>query len=211
MRDNVTHMGRRKLESSSYLMALVGASCLLYNARTFWEPVSPTMGVKRRQPCYECKRRDFDTGKKFLCSRRGLSQAQRIEMWSLVLKPCLLYALDCLPLTGNLIKQVQTMMMKQIRAITGKPSHSTRQTDAGEGLQTRFVLYKPMAVICREGKYPQSGHYICMLLVMQTAGGYVMLHVLFHGCFGLDPTRTRSMALSHFLSRDSSEDWAGAA
>ena len=37
------------------------------------------------------------------------------------------------------------------------------------------------------------------------------LHVLFHGCFGVDPTRTRSIALSYFLSRDSSEDWAGAA
>ena len=67
---------------------------------------------------------------RFLCSKRGLNQAQRIEMWSLVLKPCLLYALDCLPLTGNLIKQVQMMMMKQIRAITGKSNHITHQTDA---------------------------------------------------------------------------------
>ena len=33
----------------------------------------------------------------------------------------------------------------------------------------------------------------------------------FHGCFGVDPTRTHSIALSYFLSRDSSEDWAGAA
>ena len=32
-----------------------------------------------------------------------------------------------------------------------------------------------------------------------------------HGCFGVDPTRTHSIALSCFLSRDSSEDWAGAA
>ena len=33
----------------------------------------------------------------------------------------------------------------------------------------------------------------------------------FHGCFGVDPTRTHSIALCDFLSRDSSEDWAGAA
>ena len=38
-----------------------------------------------------------------------------------------------------------------------------------------------------------------------------LLHVLFHGCFGVDPTRTHSIALSYFLSRDSSEDWARAA
>ena len=66
---------------------------------------------------------------KLFCGRHGLTTAQRLQMWIVVIKPSLLYSLDCFPLPHTLLRQLQTCMMKHVRAITRCPSHITHVSD----------------------------------------------------------------------------------
>ena len=67
---------------------------------------------------------------KLFCSRNGLTTTQRIQMWTVVIRPSLLYSLDCLALPHTLLRQLQTCMMKHVRAITRSPSHISHISDA---------------------------------------------------------------------------------
>ena len=62
-----------------------------------------------------------------------------------------------------------------------------------EGLHTCFVPYKPMAVICHEGKDPQPGHYICMLCDADC--GWICDD-------NVPPTRYERDAIPEFVSRN---------
>ena len=69
---------------------------------------------------------------KLFCGRHGLTTAQRLQMWIVVIKPSLLYSLDCFPLPHTLLRQLQqlqTCMMNHVRAITRCPSHITHVSD----------------------------------------------------------------------------------
>ena len=66
---------------------------------------------------------------KLFCGRHGLTTAQRLQMWIVVIKPSLLYSLDCFPLPHTLLRQLQTCMMKHVRAITRCPSRITHVSD----------------------------------------------------------------------------------
>ena len=67
---------------------------------------------------------------KLFCGRFGLTTTQRLQMWIVVIKPSLLYSLDCFPMPQTLLRQLQTCMMKHVRAITRCPSHISHVSDA---------------------------------------------------------------------------------
>ncbi|OLP92427.1 LINE-1 retrotransposable element ORF2 protein [Symbiodinium microadriaticum] len=67
---------------------------------------------------------------KFFTSKRGLSIPQRLRMWLVTIKPTLLYAVDCCPIGPVLERQLQTLVMKHVRAICSCPSHVSHICDA---------------------------------------------------------------------------------
>ena len=67
---------------------------------------------------------------KLLSTRRGMSTAQRLQMWQATIKPTLLCGLECLPLSAALRHEVTSLAMKHIRAITANQSHITHTSDA---------------------------------------------------------------------------------
>ncbi|CAE7787399.1 unnamed protein product [Symbiodinium sp. CCMP2592] len=77
---------------------------------------------------------------KFFTSKRGLSIPQRVRMWLVTIRPTLLYAIDCCPMSTVLLRQVQTLVMKHIRAICSCPSHVTHISDADLLAQNNMTL-----------------------------------------------------------------------
>ena len=67
---------------------------------------------------------------KFFTSKRGLSTSQRIRMWLVTIRPTLMYAVDCCPISPVLQRQLQTLVMKHLRAICSCPSHISHISDA---------------------------------------------------------------------------------
>ena len=54
---------------------------------------------------------------------------QRLHMWEATIRSCLLYGIECLPLTPALRHDLNKFAMKHVRAITANQSHLTHTTD----------------------------------------------------------------------------------
>ena len=66
---------------------------------------------------------------KILTSKQGLNVRQRLQMWEATIRSCLLYGIDCLPLTPALRHELNKFAMRHVRAITANQSHLTHTSD----------------------------------------------------------------------------------
>ncbi|CAE7364632.1 unnamed protein product, partial [Symbiodinium sp. CCMP2592] len=54
----------------------------------------------------------------------------RLRLWRACIPPILLYGLDCMPLSGKLLHEVQRLLTRQLRAVARSQAHITHETTA---------------------------------------------------------------------------------
>ncbi|CAE7731851.1 atxn2, partial [Symbiodinium microadriaticum] len=64
-----------------------------------------------------------------LNNRRGLLLSQRVLLWRTTVLPCLLYGLGASGLSRAQLHTLQTLAMKQLRALSGSPAHLFQESD----------------------------------------------------------------------------------
>ncbi|CAE7214168.1 Capn15 [Symbiodinium sp. CCMP2592] len=68
--------------------------------------------------------------RKVLNARKGLLLTQRVLLWRTTVWPCLLYGLGACGLTTAHLASLQTLALKQLRALSNSPAHIHHESDA---------------------------------------------------------------------------------
>ena len=88
----------------------------------------------------------FSRLRRVLTSKSGLRTSDRVRLWTVCVRTCLLYGLDNVPLTPSLAAKLRVQCTRQIRAIARSPVHLTRETT--EQLFARLSVKDTLVVLC---------------------------------------------------------------
>ena len=80
--------------------------------------------------------------RKVLNARKGLLLTQRVLLWRTTVWPCMLYGLGACGLTASHLASLQTLALKQLRALSCSPAHIHRESDAALCLRLGVPLPK---------------------------------------------------------------------
>ena len=78
--------------------------------------------------------------RKVLNARKGLLLSQRVLLWRTTVWPCLLYGLGACGLTASHLASLQTLALKQLRALSNSPAHIHHESDAALCLRLKVRL-----------------------------------------------------------------------
>ncbi|CAE6924474.1 unnamed protein product, partial [Symbiodinium sp. CCMP2592] len=104
-----------RARSADYLGAVISSDC--FSAQTLEKRLAQgrTAQVQLR---------------KVLNARKGLLLTQRVLLWRTTAWPCLLYGLGACGLTTAHLASLQTLALKQLRALSNSPAHIHHESDA---------------------------------------------------------------------------------
>ena len=63
-----------------------------------------------------------------LLSAQAPSLRHRLRLWRACIPPILLYGMDCMPITGSVLRLLQGVLTRQLRAVAKSPAHLTQET-----------------------------------------------------------------------------------